>query len=168
MDQGIAAVLGATVGVLGAMGASAMTYLGVKQQARIAAETEHEKAIWTERIAIYATFIDEVENASHLLTGGRGEIEKLRNALGHQQRGPDGGDIVGDAEGILSRNKEASIAIRAVFKCAARIRVLGPQSLVGVSTDVALELNEQLMVLCPEGCKRCSWATKILINGSMR
>lgn len=147
MDQGIAAVLGAAVGVVGALGASALTYLGVRQQTRAIGQIEYAKAVWTERAELYATFIDEVEEAHHALINGRTSLFALRRALIAQESNETSQEAANEAEEALARLREAKDLIRAAYKCASRIRVMGPQTLVGTSTDVVQALNGRLGTL---------------------
>ncbi|MEU5212482.1 hypothetical protein [Streptomyces sp. NPDC020742] len=146
MDQGMAAVLGAAVGVVGTLGASGLTYLGVRQQTRATGQIEYAKAVWTERAELYATFIDEVEEAHHALIHGRASISALRSALSGRSN-ETSQEAVDEAEEALASLREAKDLIRAAYKCASRIRVLGPQALVDITTDVVQALNGRLGTL---------------------
>jgi hypothetical protein len=147
MDQGIAAVLGAAVGVVGALGAAALAYLGVRQQSRATGQIEYAKAVWAERTELYAAFIDAVEEADHALINGRAILSALRSALSGLERNATSQEAANKAEEALAKLREAKDLIRAAYKCASRIRVLGPQTLLDATTDVVQALNGRLGTL---------------------
>ncbi|MFI7408746.1 hypothetical protein ACIBU0_08790 [Streptomyces sp. NPDC049627] len=149
MDQGIAAVLGASVGVIGAIGGSVLTYIGVRHQARTAAALEYQKSVWAERVDLYAEFIEKVEDAHHQLIDIRSHVAsflaKLRDL--NFQVNPE---IEEEAQEILSAVREAQIPLRDVFKLASRVRILGPQSLNDTAGAVAEVLNSRFRTLARE------------------
>ncbi|MFJ9469086.1 hypothetical protein [Streptomyces caniferus] len=61
MDQGMAALLGAAVGVAGTLGAAALSYLAVRSQAPDQARVDHAKQIRSERRDAYAAFLEKAE-----------------------------------------------------------------------------------------------------------
>jgi hypothetical protein len=124
-----------------------MTYLGVKHQARATAQAEHGKAVWTERLEVYAAFIEAVEEANQVLIIGRTQLGSLRRRLSTREADANSQQAANDAEEALSSLREAQTAVRAAFKAASRIRVLGPQQLVDVTADVVQVLSARLKAL---------------------
>jgi hypothetical protein len=120
MDQGMAAVLGAAVGVVGALGASAMTYFGASFT-RATAKAEFAKAIWSERVEGYAAFIQDTQSADHALVEVRMHLEAVVKYKNEHQNEL----IVRNTEAAMqeasSSIHEATIALNASHTCAAKI-----------------------------------------------
>ncbi|MCX5247825.1 hypothetical protein OG895_21865 [Streptomyces sp. NBC_00201] len=140
MDQGVAAVLGAAVGVVGAMGAATVTYFGVRHQAAVTAESEHRRTIRTERVEAFAAFIESVQGAHDALIDARVQLLDLGSA-------PDVTEMVEEAQSALEHLRAAKSAIGTATKWQAKILVLGPQGLVESSHNVLQALRARLSVL---------------------
>lgn len=66
MDQAIAALCGAGIGVVGTLGASWLTYAGARRQARDQGRVEHARQLRTERREAYLSFMELLEPLEHL------------------------------------------------------------------------------------------------------
>ncbi|WP_180268827.1 hypothetical protein [Streptomyces sp. Ru87] len=97
MDQGISAVLGASVGVLGAVGTAVLTYLAARRQANDQGRVIHRNTLRTERREAYLAFLqagESIDRALHFIAFGPGrnpqsppEIEVLSTAIELADRG---------------------------------------------------------------------------------
>ncbi|MFF2653929.1 hypothetical protein [Streptomyces sp. NPDC058045] len=67
MDQGIAAVLGAAVGVLGTLGTAVATYGAASKQARDQARATHVQRLRDERREAYLSFLEGVAHVEKAL-----------------------------------------------------------------------------------------------------
>ncbi|MEV5432429.1 hypothetical protein [Streptomyces sp. NPDC052701] len=95
MDQGIAAVLGAAVGVLGTLGTAVATYGAASRQARDQAKATHAQRLRDERREAYLSFLEgvtHVEKALQMIeplvvSGDPAGINQLAlsDAIGHLQ-----------------------------------------------------------------------------------
>lgn len=129
MDQGVAAVLGAGVGVLGALGTAVLTYVGLRHQTASTAANQHRQTVRTERVEAFSAFIEAVQSAdsslmdAHIMLDGISEVE-------------DETERLEDAESALEHVEAAKEAMAVARKCYAKILILGPQGLVGSSHEV--------------------------------
>ncbi|MFF4260332.1 hypothetical protein ACFY1L_55330 [Streptomyces sp. NPDC001663] len=71
MDQGIAATLGAGIGIAGTLGASYLTYAATRHQTRAQIHTEQVRWLRDERKTAYLAFLDEAEKRVEELQGHR-------------------------------------------------------------------------------------------------
>lgn len=60
MDQGIAAVLGAGVGIVGTLGTAFLTYAGARHQTRDQGRIDHQRSVRNERMAAYEAFFESL------------------------------------------------------------------------------------------------------------
>lgn len=140
MDQGIAALLGATVGVVGALGTAALAFFGVRYQARATGQIEHQKALWNERIAAYSAFIEAVQGAHNVLLEISAKLRKY-------SPDPETPANATAAQDLVSRLQEAKDRVSAAYECMARIYVVGPQQLVDCTTGATQALNQRVRVM---------------------
>ncbi|MFK8845931.1 hypothetical protein [Streptomyces sp. Ac-502] len=117
-----------------------MTYFGVRHQAAAAAAGEHRRAVRSERVEAFSSFIESVQGAHDALIDARVVLLNLASAA-------DETELVEEAESALEHLQEARPAIGAAAKWQARILVLGPQGLVESSHNVLQALRGRLFVL---------------------
>ncbi|WP_125935797.1 hypothetical protein [Streptomyces sp. WAC 06738] len=75
MDQGIAAVLGAGVGILGTLGAGVLGYVAALRQTRDQGRVDHGLRLRDERREIYLDFITVAERMESLIRELRSMVE---------------------------------------------------------------------------------------------
>lgn len=66
MDQAVAALCGAGIAVVGTLGASWLTYVGTRRQARDHGRIEHARQLRAERRDAYLSFMELLEPLEHL------------------------------------------------------------------------------------------------------
>jgi hypothetical protein len=69
MDQAVAALLGAGIGVVGTVGASMLTYFGVRRQAPDQGRIEHARQLRIERREAYLAFLALLDPLEHVPSG---------------------------------------------------------------------------------------------------
>ncbi|MFM9368153.1 hypothetical protein [Streptomyces sp. Da 82-17] len=123
MDQGLAAVLGAGVGVIGAVGAAGLTFLGVRHQVRETAKNERLRTARAERVEAYTALTAAAMEAVEAITNLRVSLQAEHD---DPSIGPDGDVVEGVAETLVSRIDTAANSVQEASRCAAKILVLGP------------------------------------------
>jgi hypothetical protein len=84
MDAGWAAVLGATVGVVGTLGSAMLTYAATRSQVHEAGRVEHEHWVRDKRQQLYLDFIDTLDEWD-------AAVDAMGKAMGRPyQTEPDG------------------------------------------------------------------------------
>ncbi|WP_208032751.1 hypothetical protein [Streptomyces cyanogenus] len=88
MDQGVAAVLGASVGVVGALGAATLTYIATRKQAVDQGVVDFRKSLRSERREAYLAFMQAVEGLHPVLValGWHGEITAAESPLSRAEQ----------------------------------------------------------------------------------
>ncbi|MFJ9047850.1 hypothetical protein [Streptomyces sp. NPDC102347] len=83
MDQGVAAVLGASVGVVGTLGAAALTYIATRKQVVDQGLVDFKKSLRSERREVYLAFMQATEGIHPVLValGWHGHITTAESAL---------------------------------------------------------------------------------------
>ncbi|WP_409055573.1 hypothetical protein [Streptomyces sp. SYP-A7185] len=74
MDQAVAALCGAGIGVVGTVGASWLTYVGTRRQAPDQGRIEHARQLRTERREAYLSFMELLEPMDHVPTEAPAEV----------------------------------------------------------------------------------------------
>ncbi|MGP3944068.1 hypothetical protein [Streptomyces sp. 6N106] len=112
MDQGLAAVLGATVGVVGTLGTACLTYLTARHQARDQGRVAHAQTVRDERRATYL----EVLTAGEILAS---ECAKSWKWITETEPNR----VISD---ILKAHTQLEAAMRNLEKAANRVKLAGP------------------------------------------
>ncbi|MET7364488.1 hypothetical protein ABZS61_01430 [Streptomyces sp. NPDC005566] len=121
MDQGLAAVLGASVGVVGTLGAAALTYIATRKQAADQGVVDFKKSLRSERREAYLAFMQAVEDLHPVLVslGWHGEV------------GPE--------DGSLSRTEQISTLrslVRDLYRLQAQVDLVGPSEVERSAVEV--------------------------------
>lgn len=74
MDQGIAAVLGAGVGITGTLGAALLGYMGARRQSRDQGRVNHALRLRDDRKEVYLAFLEEEERLRDIFEGARSSL----------------------------------------------------------------------------------------------
>ncbi|MET9759890.1 hypothetical protein ABZ016_12655 [Streptomyces sp. NPDC006372] len=127
-----------------------MTYLGVRHQAAVTAESEHRRGVRAERVEAFSAFIESVQGAHAALIAARVELGALGSAS-------DETEALEDAESVLEHMQTASSDIAIAAKWQAKILILGPQGLVSSSIDVLQALRARASAM--------GHATPMIMNG---
>ena len=120
MDQGLAAVLGASVGVLGTLGTAIATYAATRRQVvdqeRAARKREHR----IERRDAYLDFLVATES-----------LDRALHKVAHRDDDPSGLSMESppSAAVIQSALEDLDVAVHELYKMHMRIRLVGPKRL---------------------------------------
>ncbi|WP_405973329.1 hypothetical protein OG496_31470 [Streptomyces sp. NBC_00988] len=126
MDQGLAAVLGASVGVTGTLGTALLAYVAARRQAIDQGKIEHGKQLRTERREAYLTLIqaaEPVDRALHKIAH-RDDVSGVS-----MESAPD--DAV-----IRSAIEDLGTAAHEIYKSHARVDLAGPKAMRLVAVEV--------------------------------
>ncbi|MFD4608042.1 hypothetical protein ACFWOT_07960 [Streptomyces sp. NPDC058440] len=88
MDQGLAAVLGASVGLAGALGAATLTYIATRKQAADQGLVEFKRSLRSERREAYLAFIRATEDLHPVLValGWHGQVSAEESPMGRAEQ----------------------------------------------------------------------------------
>ncbi|WP_146620503.1 hypothetical protein [Streptomyces sp. Amel2xB2] len=127
MDQGTAAVIGATVGVVGTISTAVLTYVATRHQVRDQGRVEHSLRLREERREAYIGFLNVLQQLEGIYSeyGLREGEERVRRLRGDS----------------ISRMRPAWESSRnAIFEYLPRVDIVGPESIY----DQALEIWDQV------------------------
>jgi len=88
MDQAVAALCGAGIGVVGTLGASWLTYVGTRRQAPDQGRIEHARQLRTERREAYLAFMELLAPVDHLPSAPGSPLSPERYAVLESQVEP--------------------------------------------------------------------------------
>ncbi|GEB51845.1 hypothetical protein [Streptomyces cacaoi] len=125
MDQGLAAVLGAGVGVLGTLGTAAVTYAAARRQTLDQGKVDDTKAIRGERRDAYLAFIEAAEPVDFVL-----------HSLAHSDEVPGSCERPPNTAVLNEMVEDIDSAVHALYKAQARIDLVGPSSVVSEAVNV--------------------------------
>jgi len=129
MDAGVAAVLGATVGALGAVGAGWMAAWGTRQQAKTQVRADVERWHREERHRVYAEYMRTAVSVGHHLTGIFGDLEAL------------------DVEAVEGKRRTIRDAIPELTSATALVMIQGPSEVSNVALDFANKIDDARVAL---------------------
>lgn len=113
MDQGLSAVLGATVGVLGTLGTASLTYAAARHQVRDQSRVDHRRLLREERQAAYLELISAHEEL---------EIESSKAWGALAEHNPDY-----TAEHGLASQRKVGDLLNSVYAKTSRVELVGPR-----------------------------------------
>ncbi|MGW0771289.1 hypothetical protein [Streptomyces sp. NPDC002676] len=126
MDQGLAAALGASVGVAGTLGTAFLTYVAARRQSDEQAKLEHLRSLRAERREAYLAVFQAAESVDRamMLIAARDDVPgaSMRSA-------PD--------EEVLRNLADAlGVAVHALYAAQARLALVGPDDARQSAVDV--------------------------------
>lgn len=142
MDQGLAAVLGAGVGVTGTLGTAVLAYLAARRQAVDQGKIDHEKALRAERRDAYLSLIQAAEPADKALH----RVAHRDNLRGLSM------ETAPDEATLAIAIDELGEAAHAVYRAHAQIDLVGPHRMSGRAIEVWAAIRDLRAFL--EGAKR--------------
>lgn len=117
MDQGLAAVLGAGVAVIGTLGTAGLTYMATRSQARDQGRVDHRQKLRDERRDAYGAFMDTTEPLDRVIF----DLVDTECIVDNYQSSY----AVDAAERAL---EELDVAVHGLYRARTRVRLLGPRS----------------------------------------
>ncbi|MDN3249730.1 hypothetical protein [Streptomyces sp. ZSW22] len=123
MDQAVAALCGAGIGVVGTLGASWLTYAGTRRQARDQGRVEHARQLRTERREAYLSFMEMLEPLEHLPSGPASSLS--------------------DEEFASLKERVQSIPLRGEYLLT-RIRLCGPDEVASKAGELLGEIGRMI------------------------
>ncbi|MYR39682.1 hypothetical protein GTX14_31595 [Streptomyces sp. SID4944] len=148
MDQGIAALAGAGIGVVGSLGTAGIAYLAAGRQARDRGRIEHAQKLREERRAAYRLFqqaTEPIDDALHRI--GWGAVD-----------GPTSSFLLTSRNLRLSE-QQISEAVQELRKLLTEIQLNGPDSAAAAANEVYIcgrILNDEFR-LQVESVRRTPW-----------
>lgn len=148
MDQGIAALAGAGIGVVGSLGTAGLAYLAAGRQARDRGRIEHAQKLREERRAAYRLFqraAEPIDDALHRV--GMGAVD-----------GPASSFLLTSRNLRLSE-QEISDAVRELRKLLIEIQLNGPDAAAAAAQEVYVcgrILNDEFRLLV-QRIRRAPW-----------
>ncbi|WP_333772375.1 hypothetical protein [Streptomyces sp. IBSBF 3136] len=126
MDQGLAAVLGAGVGVLGTLGTALLAYGAARRQAVDQGKVDHAKELRAERRETYLAFIEAAE-----------PLDLVLHTIAHKDDPPAPEVIQPPDEPVLRRLiDDLDSGVHALYKVQARVDLVGPSAVAGEAVNV--------------------------------
>ncbi|MFJ6797664.1 hypothetical protein [Streptomyces sp. NPDC091268] len=126
MDQGLAAVLGAAVGVTGTLGTAVLTYLAARRQAVDQGKVDHEKALREERRLAYLSLMQAAEPADRALH----RVAHRDNLRGLSM------ETAPDEPALATAIDELGEAAHGVYRAHAQVDLVGPHRMSGLAIEV--------------------------------
>ncbi|MFE7959574.1 MULTISPECIES: hypothetical protein [unclassified Streptomyces] len=116
MDQGVSAVLGASVGVLGTVGTAVLTYLAARKQADDQGRVAQRSMLRTERREAYLAFLQAQES-----------IDSALNLIDAQS--PPESAVLDSAIELADRGAHE------IYVAQSRVELTGPESVCGAALE---------------------------------
>lgn len=135
MDQGLAAVLGAGVGVMGTLGTAVLTYAATRGQVRDQHRVGHAQWLRDTRQRAYTEFFLSIEHFAGASTLYRRRVVDTR-----QQRTINAADV----EALRELGKTARQAANRINHQGVQVAVAGPEWFVDIVGDFVLAIKNYL------------------------
>jgi len=133
MDQGLAAVLGASVGVLGTLGTGVLTYFAARHQIRDQGNLERERTLRAERAAAFTAFLEAVNLADV-------QLNELTGTIGVLENRPDDIDAWNER---YAEVKKLAETLDDISKRQVKVLLVGPEDVSVKTRPLRLALHKE-------------------------